>query len=77
MRIKITQRLKKKKREIKIEQFKRLIFHNFQKRDHHCDITVTSADGATRYVCNSVVDWQISPNTKSEYSLTLEKLSFQ
>lgn len=41
---------KKKKREIKIEQFKRIIFHNFQKHDQYCDITVKSADGATKYV---------------------------
>lgn len=38
------------KRQLKIERFKRMIFHHLQKRGHHCDIALLSADGRTRYV---------------------------
>lgn len=50
MKIKSNRRSPLGKREIKVEQFKRMIFHNFQKREKYCDLTVLSADGATRYV---------------------------
>lgn len=41
-----------KKRELKIEQFKRMIFHNFQKRGKYCDVALLSLDGRMRYFVN-------------------------